>query len=73
MSKCLQNNEDSSIDGPEIIDDASSMNDLIEPKQNLGKRIFETINVKTNLPSVPEQLAASGASLTYSGAVNDLE
>ena len=69
MSKCLQNNEDSSIDGQEIIDDASSMNDLIEPKlntQNTQKRIFETINVKTNLPNVSEQLAASGASLTNS-------
>jgi len=57
------------MDGPEIIDDASSMNDHIELKQNTQntqKRIFETINVKTNLPIVSEQLAASGASLTNS-------
>jgi hypothetical protein len=67
MSKCLQHNEDdSSIDGPEIIDDASSVNELIEPKQKMQKKIFETVNVKSKLSNMAETLVASGASLSNS-------
>mgnify|MGYP007025696809 FL=1 len=72
MSKCLQNNDDSSIgDEPENVDDLSINHEVIEPQihesnRKCQKRIFKTVNVKSKLESVTESLAASGASLTNS-------
>jgi hypothetical protein len=67
----MQHHDDSSVgDGPENNDDASSNDDLIEPKlkQKMQKRIFETTNQKLksdleNIADFADVIDARGPSL----------
>jgi len=75
----MQHNEESSIeDGPQMMDDASSMDELEEPQQKLKlqKRIFETTNVKvkSGKDMALDSLVTCGASLSNSQiATNNFE